>query len=53
MAGLQSSEGRVIIDAVIWAQYINATDTQTATSPQQQRLAKTLIIRVKLASDAV
>jgi len=35
MAGLQSSEGRMMIDSVIWAQYINVSDTQTATSPLQ------------------
>jgi len=41
MAGLQSVEGRMMIDSVIWAQYINVTDReadrqtdrQTATSP--------------------
>jgi len=33
MAGLQSGEGRMMIDSVVWAQYINVTDTQTATSP--------------------
>jgi len=39
-AGLQSAEGRMMIDSVVWAQYINVTDrhtdrqtdTQTATS---------------------
>jgi len=40
MAGLQSGGGRTMIDSVVWAQYINVadrqTDTQTATSPQQQ-----------------
>jgi len=30
MAGLQSAEGRMMIDSVAWAQYINTTDTQTA-----------------------
>jgi len=30
MFGLQSSEGRVMIGSVVWAQYINVTDTQTA-----------------------
>jgi len=35
MAGLQSGEGRMMIDSVVWAQYINVTDTQTATSPQR------------------
>jgi len=35
MVGLQSGEGRMMIDLVVWAQYINVTDTQTATSPQQ------------------
>jgi len=30
MAGLQSGEGRMMIDSVVWAQNINVTDTQTA-----------------------
>jgi len=29
MAGLQSGEGRMMIDLVVWAQYINVTDTET------------------------
>jgi len=29
MAGLQYGEGRMMIDSVVWAQYINVTDTQT------------------------
>jgi len=33
MAGLQAGEGRTMTDSVVWAQYINVTDTQTATSP--------------------
>jgi len=37
MAGLQSGEGRMTIDSVVWAQYINVIDTQTATSPQQMQ----------------
>jgi len=28
MAGLQSGEGRLMIDSVVWAQYINVTDRQ-------------------------
>jgi len=28
MAGLQSGEGRMMIDSVIWEKYINVTDTQ-------------------------
>jgi len=35
IAGLQSGEGRMMIASVVWTQYINVTDTQTATSPQQ------------------
>jgi len=35
MAGLQSGEGRIVIDSVVWAQYINVTDTQSHTSPWQ------------------
>jgi len=37
MAGLQSGEGRLMIDSVVWTQYINVTDRhtdrQTDTSP--------------------
>jgi len=33
MAGLQSGAGCMMIDSVVLAQYINVTDTQTATSP--------------------
>jgi len=29
MAGLQSGYGRMMIDSVVWAQYINVTDRQT------------------------
>jgi len=29
MSGLQSGEGRMMIDSVVWAQHINVTDTQT------------------------
>jgi len=29
MAGLQSGKGRMMIDSVVWAQYINVTDTHT------------------------
>jgi len=32
MAGLQFGKGRMTIDSVVWAQYINVTDTQTATA---------------------
>jgi len=30
MAGLQSGEGRMMIDSVVWAQYINVTDSHVA-----------------------
>jgi len=29
MAGLQSGEDRMMIDSVVWAQYINVTDRHT------------------------
>jgi len=29
MAGLQSGEGRLVIDSVVWAQYSNLTDRHT------------------------
>jgi len=35
MAGLQSGEGHMMIYSVLRAQYINVTDTQTATLPKQ------------------
>jgi len=35
MAGLQSGKGRTMIDLVVCAQYINLTDTQTATQPHR------------------
>jgi len=35
MAGLQFGEGRMVIDSVVLAQYINMTDTQTSTSTLQ------------------
>jgi len=30
MAGLQSGEGCMMIDSVVWAQYINVTDSHDA-----------------------
>jgi len=33
MAGLQCAEGRMIIDLVVWAQYINVIDTLTHKQP--------------------
>jgi len=35
MAGLQSSEDRMMIDSVIWSQYDNVTDTQTHRQPRR------------------
>jgi len=32
MAASQSGEGRMMIDSIVWAQYINVKDTQTATA---------------------
>jgi len=39
MAELQSGEGRMMIDSDLWAQYINVTDTQTATQPRPIAIA--------------
>jgi len=36
MAGLQSDEGRMMIESVVWTQYINVTDTETATKRDRQ-----------------
>jgi len=41
MAGLQSGEGGMMIDSVVWARYINVTDTQTATSPYEMLRQRT------------
>jgi len=38
MAGLQSGKGRMMIDSVVWAQYINVTDrhvTVAVAAPTQ------------------
>jgi len=35
MAGLQSREGRTMIDSVVWAQYINVLDTQMHRQPHR------------------
>jgi len=35
MAGLQSGEGRMMIDLVVCAQYINVTDIQTHRQPRR------------------
>jgi len=33
MAGLQAGESRMMIDSVVWAQYINVPDAQTDRQP--------------------
>jgi len=47
MAGLQSGEGRMIIDSVVWAQeaYINVTDTQTDSDVAIANAAPTHCVR--------
>jgi len=35
MAGLQSGDGRMMIDSVVWTQYFNMTDTQTDSKPRR------------------
>jgi len=46
MAGLQSGEGRMMIDSVVWEQYINVTGTQ----PQTTHLRFCVTVRVKADS---
>jgi len=46
MAGLQSREGRMMIDSVVWAQYINVTDTQTATQPRRHSSSRPNALRL-------
>jgi len=45
MAGLQSNEGRMMIDSVVWAQYINVTDTQTYSHVATANAAPTHCVR--------
>jgi len=35
MSGLQSGEGRMTIDSVVWAQHINVTDRRTHRQPRR------------------
>jgi len=35
MAELQAGESRTMIDSVIWAQYINVTNTETDRQPRR------------------
>jgi len=50
MAELQSGEGRIVIDLVVWAQYINVTDSHVATAiaalTQRVRAAKTVVLYI-------
>jgi len=49
MAALQSGVGRMMIDSVVWTQYIKVTDTQAATSPYQMPRQRTGVERQKRA----
>jgi len=46
MVGLQSGEGRTMIDSVVWVQYINVTDkhTDSHVAIALRRAAKTALI---------
>jgi len=45
MAGLQSGEGRMMIDSVLWVQYINVTDTHTDSHVAIANAAPTHCVR--------
>jgi len=45
MAGLQSGEGRMMIDSVVWTQHINMTDTQRATHPRRDSNSRPDVLR--------
>jgi len=45
MAGLQSGECRMMIDSVVWAQYINETDTQTDRQPRRHSKCRANALR--------
>jgi len=42
MAGLQSGESRIMFDSVVWAQYINVTDTHRRLRRHSKCLANAL-----------
>jgi len=45
MAGLQSGEGRMMIDSVVWAQYVNVTDRQTHRQPRRRSKCRANALR--------
>jgi len=46
MAGLQSGEGRMMTDSVVWAQYINMSDKQTDRLPRRHSKYRTKALRL-------
>jgi len=45
MTGLQSGEGRMMIDSVDWAQDINVTDTHTDRQPRRHSKCRANALR--------
>jgi len=45
MVGLQSGKDHMMIDSVVWAQYIIVTDTQTDTHPRRRSKCRANALR--------
>jgi len=45
VAGLQSGEGSMLIDSVVWAQFVNVTDTQPHKQPRRHNKFRTNALR--------
>jgi len=50
IAGLQSGVSRMMIDSVVWAQYINVTNTATQTATQPRRYSNSPLMHFVLAA---
>jgi len=48
MAGLQSGEDRIMIDSVVWAQYIDVTDTQPLFVADRQVAIANAALRISV-----
>jgi len=45
MAGLQSGDGRMMIDSDVWVQYINVTDTHTDRQTRRRSRCRSNALR--------
>jgi len=52
MAGLQFGDGRMMIDSVVWTQYINVTDRQTDRQTRRHSKCRANALRRAAEIDA-